>query len=112
MNFSFAGQNVSDMKLAISSIWHVFLMIIHSVSHCRDGQGMGTQGTGNEYLCYGSWRAKTRLKGATYDPPFGFWANFGGLAKFFEALSENLRLYISKNTINSLMNQSSDYSQF
>ena len=41
---------------------------------------------------------------------FEFWPDFGGPANFFEALSENFRIYISKNTIGFLINQLSELS--
>ena len=62
----------------------------------------------------GRWRQKkfdlAALKGATGLSPIGIWPNFGGPANFFEAFSENFRIYISKNTIGFLINQLSELS--
>ena len=52
------------------------------------------------------------FKGVTVDPPMGFWPNFGGPANFFEPLSENFKIYISKSIIGFLINQLADLSLF
>ena len=51
---------------------------------------------------------KAPFKGVTVDPPMRFWPKFRGPANFFEPLSENFKIYISKNIIGFLINKLAD----